>query len=146
MISLFRHVRHTYSGTSCSAECTWNNYVPSEANISDGLTRAGAVDYLTRVQSWSLFIASCAPWNHLSSHGLAEAWGCLLCWGNAEAVDTPGLCPISNVKRPSMMLDHEPEMERRACILHYMCRHGRVFLSTCKSMDGWVGSCMLKSI
>ena len=44
------------------------------------------------------------------------------------------------------MLDHEFEMEKRACIVHDICRHGRMFLSTCKSIDGWVGDCMLKSI
>ena len=41
-------------------------YVPSDANISDDLSRDGVRDQWTQAKPWSLFTASCAPWHHLA--------------------------------------------------------------------------------
>ena len=94
---------------ACAAHLLWNflqcrvyvEYVPSDANISDGLSRDGAQDEWTQAQSWPLFTACCAPWHDLCPHGLGESWKYLLRWGRAEAVALGVRSPVKRASEAS---------------------------------------------
>ena len=50
----------------------WFEYVPSEANCSDGLSRDGLNDAWTILRSWDLFPAAIPPFCSLSSSVLSD--------------------------------------------------------------------------
>ena len=71
----------------------WIEWVPSEANVSDGLSRSGVADEWTRQQPWRLGIAPCLPWHLVHAEPLLSAvetlkhWDRGLHWVNQGAPD-----------------------------------------------------------
>ena len=126
---------------ACTAHLLWNflqcrvyvEYIPFEANLSDGLSRDGAMD------QWTPSPCSLphVPLGIISVLMVWQMHGGTCCDGEMPRllpwvfdllrVGYSGLCPGSTVRGPSMMLDDKFEMEERACIVHDMCRHGRMF-------------------
>ena len=63
--------------------------VPSEANVSDGLSRAGVQDSWSVAQQWSLAATQCLPWQKVQELSLVDVPWSLLRW--ADSV-TLGVC------------------------------------------------------
>ena len=58
----------------------WVEWVPSEANVSDGLSRSGTADDWTRQQDWLLGTTPCLPWHLIHTEPLLSAVETLRHW------------------------------------------------------------------
>ena len=58
----------------------WIEWVPSEAHVSDGLSRSGTADDWTCQQNWHLGATPCLPWHLIHAEPLLSAVDTLRHW------------------------------------------------------------------